>query len=48
MFITVASDKQLRFIDMGSPESRVPTLIAWLSAARAAARTAAAGPTMPT
>ena len=45
MFIMVflLSDKQLRFAAMDSPASRIPTCVAWLSAARAAARAVGAG-----
>ena len=47
MFITVVSDKQLRFATMASPASRVPTYAARLTVARAAARAAQGGPGVP-
>ena len=47
MFITVVSDKQLRFAAKDSPASRVPTCAAWLSAARVAAGAVDAGAEMP-
>ena len=47
MFITVVSDKQLRFAAMASPASLIPTCAAWLSVARAAARAVEAGAGMP-
>ena len=44
IFITMVSVKQLRFVAMASPASRVPMRAAWLSAAPAAVRAAEAGP----
>ena len=47
MFITVVSDKQLRFAAMDSSASIIPTCAVWLSAARVAARAVDAGAEMP-
>ena len=47
IFITVVSDKQLKFAAMASPASRVPTCAARLTVTRAAARAAQGGPGVP-